>query len=50
MIRERCTEYWQTLEDEFRKLKIKTCPYHVSKYLRMPEGGPKLIGCVNLFL
>jgi hypothetical protein len=43
MLRERCTEYWQTLEDEFKKLKIKTCPYHVSRYLRLPEGGPKLI-------
>lgn len=43
MLRERCTEYWHTLEDEFKKLKIKTCPYHVSRYLRLPEGGPKFL-------
>ena len=43
MLRERCTEYWQMLEDEFKKLKIKTCPYHVSRYLRLPEGGPKFL-------
>ncbi len=43
MLRERCTELWSEIEDEFRKMRIKTCPYHVSKYLRLPEGGPKLI-------
>jgi len=43
MLRERCTEYWHMLEDEFKKLKIKTCPYHVSRYLRLPEGGPKFL-------
>jgi hypothetical protein len=43
MLRERCLELWADIEGEFKKLKIKTCPYHVSRYLKMPEGGPKLI-------
>jgi hypothetical protein len=43
MLRERCLELWASIEDEFKQMKIKTCPYHVSRYLRMPEGGPKLI-------
>jgi len=43
MIRERCASLWRDIEDEFKKLKITTCPYHVSKYLMLPEGGPKLI-------
>lgn len=30
-------------EDEFRRRKITFCEYHVAKYLRMPEGGPKLL-------
>jgi hypothetical protein len=43
MLRERCAELWRDIEDGFKKLKITTCPYHVSKFLTLPEGGPKFI-------
>ena len=43
ILRERCNQLASASEEEFRKRKIKWVPYHVSKYLQMPEGGPKLI-------
>jgi predicted phosphodiesterase len=43
ILRERCTELALATEDEFRKIKIKWVPYHIDRYLQMPEGGPKLI-------
>lgn len=43
ILRERCAELAAASEEEFRKRKIQFCHYHVSKFLRMPEGGPKLI-------
>jgi len=43
MLREHCAKLAQASEDEFKKRKIAWVPYHVSKFLRMPEGGPKLI-------
>lgn len=43
MLRERCAELAAETEEEFKKRKIKWVPYHISKYLQMPEGGPKLI-------
>jgi hypothetical protein len=43
ILRERCRELADASEKEFKKRKIQFVPYHVSSYLRMPEGGPKLI-------
>jgi len=43
MLREHCSNLAKIAEEEFRKRKIKWVPYHVSKYLQLPEGGPKLI-------
>lgn len=43
ILRERCHELAQASEKFFRKLKINFVPYHVKRFLRMPEGGPKLI-------
>jgi len=43
MLREHCANLANIAEGEFRKRKIKWVPYHVSKYLQLPEGGPKLI-------
>jgi predicted phosphodiesterase len=43
MLRERCAELWRDNEDGFKKLNITTCQYHVSKFLMLPEGGPKFI-------
>ena len=43
ILRERCYQLASASEEEFRKRKIQWVPYHVSKYLQMPEGGPKLI-------
>jgi hypothetical protein len=43
MLREHCAKLAQASEDEFRKRKIKWVPYHISKYLVLPEGGPKFI-------
>jgi hypothetical protein len=43
MLREHCAKLAQASEDEFKKRKIKWVPYHISKYLMLPEGGPKLI-------
>ena len=43
ILRERCEELVQASEREFRKRKITFCEYKVNKFLRMPEGGPKLI-------
>ena len=42
MLREHCAKLAQASEDEFRKRKIKWVPYHISKYLMLPEGGPRL--------
>jgi len=43
VLRERCQELAAEAEDKFRKMRIQFVPYHVDKYLQMPEGGPKLI-------
>jgi len=43
MLRERCEELVQAAEREFKKRKITFCEYKVTKYLQLPEGGPKLI-------
>ena len=43
ILREHCAELAEAAEQEFRKLKIQWVPYHVSRYLQMPEGGPKLL-------
>ena len=43
ILRERCQELATAAERRFKQLKIEAIPYHVSKFLQMPEGGPKLI-------
>jgi hypothetical protein len=43
ILRERCQDLARASEKEFAKRKIQWIPYHVSRFLRMPEGGPKLI-------
>ncbi|MEY5012426.1 MAG: hypothetical protein RLY69_141 [Verrucomicrobiota bacterium] len=43
MLREHCAKLAEASEEEFKKRKIAWVPYHVGKFLRMPEGGPKLI-------
>jgi len=40
ILRERCQELAAASERRFKQLKINWIPYHVSKILRMPEGGP----------
>ena len=43
ILREHCATLAEAAEQEFRRLKMQWVPYHVSRYLKMPEGGPKLI-------
>lgn len=43
ILRERCQELADSSEREFKKRKIQWVPYKVNQFLRMPEGGPKLI-------
>jgi hypothetical protein len=43
MLRERCEELVVASEKEFKRRKIIYCEYKVTKFLRLPEGGPKLI-------
>jgi hypothetical protein len=43
ILREACQSLVSKSEDYFRRKKITYIPYQVGKYLRMPEGGPKLI-------
>ena len=43
ILRECCQGLVKLLEAELKKRKIKWVPYHVSKYLRLPEGGPKFV-------
>jgi hypothetical protein len=43
IMRERCSQLAEASETEFKKRKIQWVPYHVTRYLKMPEGGPKLI-------
>jgi predicted phosphodiesterase len=43
VMRERCSQLAEASETEFKKRKIQWVPYHVTRYLQMPEGGPKLI-------
>ena len=43
ILQERCAELVKHSEEQFKKRKITWCSYHVSKYLQMPEGGPKLL-------
>ncbi len=43
ILRERCAELARQSEDEFKRRRIAWVPYHVKSFLRMPEGGPKLI-------
>jgi hypothetical protein len=40
---QRCEELVIAAEKEFARRKITFCKYKVSEYLKMPEGGPKLI-------
>lgn len=43
ILRERCSELVNTVERELSRRKIKFVQYKVGAYLRLPEGGPKLI-------
>jgi hypothetical protein len=43
ILRERCNQLANASEVEFKKRNIKWVPYHVSRFLQLPEGGPKLI-------
>lgn len=43
ILRERCEELVQQAEQQFKRRKITFCQYKVTEFLRMPEGGPKLI-------
>ena len=43
IMRERCSQLAEASENEFKKRKIQWVPYHVTRYLQLPEGGPKLI-------
>ena len=43
MLRERCEELVIASEKEFKRRKITFCEYKVTQYLKLPEGGPKLI-------
>lgn len=43
VLRETCARIAAEAEAEFRKRKIKFVQYHVNAYMKLPEGGPKLI-------
>lgn len=43
LVKERCQELASEAEDNFRKMRMQFVPYHIDKYLQLPEGGPKLI-------
>ena len=43
LVREHCQGLCESVEKEFKKRKITWIPYKVGAYLKMPEGGPKLI-------
>lgn len=43
MLREACQGVAREIEREFKKRKIIWCEYKVNRFLRLPEGGPKLI-------
>jgi hypothetical protein len=43
ILRERCKELALSSERRFKQMKIDWIPYHVSRFLRMPEGGPALL-------
>ena len=43
IIRETCEKLARESESTFKKMGIKWVTYHVNRYLRMPEGGPRLI-------
>lgn len=43
VLRERCIQLASEAEAEFLRRKIIFAPYTVKSYLRLPEGGPKLI-------
>lgn len=43
ILRETCAEVVRKAEEQFRKRRITFAPYKVGAYLKMPEGGPKLI-------
>ena len=43
VLRETCHKLAKECEAEFKKRKIAFVPYHVGSYLRLNEGGPKLI-------
>jgi hypothetical protein len=43
VLREHCAELVDASEKEFKRRKIQWIPYKVGKFLRLPEGGPKLI-------
>lgn len=43
IMREACQELVRCAESEFKARKIKVAKYNVNSYLKLPEGGPKLI-------
>ncbi|MFO0203625.1 MAG: metallophosphoesterase [Alphaproteobacteria bacterium] len=43
ILRERCADLVATVERELTRRKIKFVEYRVNSFLRLPEGGPKLI-------
>jgi|TARA_R110002167_G_scaffold149822_2_gene343294 gamma-glutamylcyclotransferase (GGCT)/AIG2-like uncharacterized protein YtfP len=43
LLREACQDIAAQSERVFKQMKIKWVPYHVSKHLVLPEGGPKLL-------
>tara|TARA_R110000851_G_scaffold176920_1_gene323682 strand:- start:1416 stop:2171 length:756 start_codon:yes stop_codon:yes gene_type:complete len=43
ILRERCQELAAASERRFKHMKINWVPYHVSRYIQLPEGGPKFI-------
>lgn len=43
ILREHCADLVQATEREFKKRKIQWVPYHVGRYLTLPEGGPKFL-------
>ena len=43
ILRESCASLVTACEREFTRRKITWIPYHVGRYLQLPEGGPKLL-------
>jgi len=43
LIKEHCESLVRDAEREFKKRKIQWIPYHVDKWITLPEGGPKFL-------